>query len=65
MIMPVIAAVTQSNGKTDTLQLPVNIWYRTGTWTFKYPSTTKLTKITLDPGQVLPDIDRSNNEWAK
>ena len=65
MIMPVIAAITQSNGKTDTAQLPVNIWYRGGHWTFKYPSTSTLTRIVLDPGQVLPDIDRSNNVWAK
>jgi hypothetical protein len=65
MIMPVIAAITQSNGKTDTLQLPVNIWYRAGRWTFKYPSTSTLTKIVLDPDQALPDIDRRNNEWVK
>jgi hypothetical protein len=65
MIMPVIAAITQSNGKTDTVQLPVNIWYRGGQWTFKYPSTSPLTKIVLDPDQSLPDIDRSNNEWGK
>jgi Peptidase family M1 domain len=65
MIMPVIAAITQSNGKTETLQLPVNIWYRSGTWTFKYPSTSTLTRIVLDPDHALPDTDRSNNEWAK
>ena len=65
MIMPVIAAITQSNGKTDTAQLPVNIWYRGGHWTFKYPSTSTLTRIVLDPDHALPDIDRSNNEWGK
>lgn len=65
MIMPVIAAITQSDGKTDTLQLPVNIWYRGGTWTVKYPSTSKLTRIVLDPEQSLPDVDRGNNEWRK
>jgi hypothetical protein len=63
MIMPVIAAITQSNGKTETLQLPVNIWYRSGVWTFKYPSTSTLTSITLDPGHALPDTDRSNNSY--
>ncbi len=65
MIMPVIAAITQSNGKTDTLQLPVNIWYRGGTWTVKYPSTSTITKIVLDPDQALPDVDRNNNAWGK
>ncbi len=65
MILPVIATVTQSNGKTETLQLPVNIWYRGGSWTFKYASTTKIDKVVLDPDQVLPDVDRSNNQWGK
>lgn len=61
MIMPVIAQVTQSNGSTKTTQLPVEIWRRGGTWTFKYASTSKLTKVVLDPEHVLPDVDRSNN----
>ena len=65
MILPVIAAITQSNGKTDTLQLPVNIWYRGGSWTFKYASATKIDKVVLDPDQVLPDVDRGNNQWGK
>ena len=63
MILPVIASITQGNGKTETIQLPVNIWYRGGTWTFNYPSTTKILKVVLDPEQVLPDMDRKNNEW--
>ena len=65
MILPVIAAITQSNGRTETLQLPVNIWYRGGNWTFKYASETKIDKVVLDPDQVLPDVDRGNNQWGK
>jgi hypothetical protein len=65
MIMPVIATVTQSNGRSETLQLPVNIWYRGGSWTFKYASTAKIEKVVLDPDHVLPDVDRDNNQWGK
>src|ERR1041384_5225185 len=39
MAMPVDLKITQQNGKTETIHLPVNIWQRNGTWTFKYPST--------------------------
>ncbi len=63
MIMPVIANIIESNGKADTMNLPVEIWQRGGTWTFKYPSTTQIKKVILDPGNVMPDVDRKNNEW--
>lgn len=63
MIMPVILEVIQSNGATTTIQLPVEIWQRGGTWTIKYSSTNKIDKAILDPGNILPDVDRKNNEW--
>ena len=63
MIMPVIAKVVESNGKAGSIQLPVEIWQRGRTWTFKYASTSKVDKVILDPDNVLPDVDRKNNEW--
>ena len=65
MIMPVAATVTQTNGKTETVQLPVDIWFRGGSWTFKFPSTTTIAKVVLDQEQVLPDMERKNNEWRE
>ena len=64
MILPAIVKVIQKNGQNSTVQLPVEIWQRGGKWTFKYPSTTKVDKILLDPENVLPDADRKNNEWT-
>jgi hypothetical protein len=63
MIMPVLLKIVQSNGQTEVAQLPVEIWQRGGSWTFKYASTTKIDKVILDPEGVLPDVDRQNNEW--
>jgi len=65
MIMPVAATITQGNGRVETVQLPVNIWYRGGSWTFKYASTTKIDKVVLDADGVLPDMDRGNNVWGQ
>ena len=65
MIMPVILKIQQSNGDTNTLQLPIEIWQRGGRWVYKYASTQKIDKVILDPEKVLPDIDRTNNEWNK
>ncbi|MFZ4544704.1 MAG: M1 family metallopeptidase [Saprospiraceae bacterium] len=63
MILPVIAKVIQSNGEIQNIQLPVEIWQRGGTWTFKYASKSKIDKVILDPENVLPDVNRKNNEW--
>jgi hypothetical protein len=63
MILPVIVKVIQANGQAETMRLPVEIWQRGGTWTFKYPSKNKIAKVILDPENVLPDVDRKNNEW--
>jgi Peptidase family M1 domain len=63
MILPVILKVTESNGHAETIKLPVEVWQRGGTWTFKYASKTKIDKVVLDPDNLLPDVDRKNNEW--
>ena len=63
MILPVIIKVIQSNGETGTVKLPFEIWQRGGTWTFKYSSKSKIDKVILDPENVLPDVNRKNNEW--
>jgi hypothetical protein len=63
MAMPVILKVTDVSGNSQIVRLPVDIWQRGGSWTFKYPSTTKLTSVELDPEHVLPDENRANNLW--
>ncbi len=63
MIMPVIMKIVQSNGKTETINLPVDIWQRGGSWVYRYPSSNKIDKVILDPGNELPDMDRKNNGW--
>ncbi|HTK20644.1 MAG TPA: M1 family metallopeptidase [Mucilaginibacter sp.] len=63
LAMPVDLLVTQENGTTETLHLPVNVWQRGGVWKFKYPSTSAIKRIILDPGHELPDIDLKNNVW--
>jgi hypothetical protein len=62
MIFPVIIQIFQANGRSEIVQLPVEIWQRGNTWTFKYASVSKINKILLDPEKVLPDINRKNNE---
>ncbi len=64
LIMPVIAKITQTTGDTAIVKLPVEVWERGGTWTFKYVGNNPVAKVELDPEEVLPDVDRSNNDWS-
>lgn len=61
--MPVTVEVKEENGATNRVQLPVEIWEKGGTWKFHYPSTGKITQVTIDPDQRLPDTDPSNNTF--
>lgn len=64
MALPVVIAIKEANGKTDTVKLPAEIWQRGSKWTFKYKSTSKLVNITIDPKAQFPDINTSNNSWT-
>ena len=61
--MPIIADVTETSGKTTRVRLPVEVWQRSGTWTFRYNSTTPLTLVRLNPTKLLPDANPYNNVW--
>ena len=65
MPMPVILEIKTVSGKTDRVKLPVEIWKRNSSWTFRYPSTEELLSVTYDPDHVLPDHNPDNNEWKK
>ncbi|WP_160713168.1 M1 family metallopeptidase [Chitinophaga solisilvae] len=61
--MPITLLVKQENGKSDTLRLPVEIWQRGSNWTIRYPSTSRLSEIVIDPEGALPDVNVGNNTW--
>jgi hypothetical protein len=65
MAMPVTLEVKTVSGKTARVTLPVEIWERNNTWTFKYPSTEDIESVTYDPDNVMPDINSDNNVWKK
>ena len=64
MPMPVELELTMENGDTMRHRLPVEIWKRNVSWTFKVPSTMALKKVVIDPDKVLPDVNESNNTWT-
>ncbi len=63
LAMPVDLKIVQAGGKTEIIHLPVEIWQRGSTWTFKYPSTNEIDTITLDPDRQLHDVELKNNVY--
>lgn len=61
--MPVTVEVKESNGTTNRVHLPVEIWMKSGVWKFHYPSTSTITEVTIDPDNRLPDVNLNNNTW--
>ena len=61
--MPVDIELKTKSGNVTRKTLPVEIWKRNTTWTFKVDTTEELTKVVIDPDFSLPDVDSSNNKW--
>ncbi|HLF51792.1 M1 family metallopeptidase [Flavobacterium sp.] len=64
MPMPVILDIKYKSGAVSRVKLPVEIWERNISWSFKQASTEEIETITLDPDHVLPDVNPANNVWS-
>ena len=63
MPMPVVIEFKTKSGEVTRQTLPVEIWKRNTSWTFKHDSTEELAKAVIDPDYVLPDSNSKNNKW--
>ena len=64
MVMPVALEITLEDGVTERVELPAQVWKNGNTWTMMYPSEKPITKVLIDPDELMPDIDSANNEWV-
>ncbi|AWA30086.1 peptidase M1 [Flavobacterium magnum] len=64
MAMPVVMDVKMASGNVKRITLPVEIWQRNATWSFKADTDEEIVKVTLDPDDVFPDSNSSNNSWS-
>ncbi|MBS1559630.1 MAG: M1 family metallopeptidase [Bacteroidetes bacterium] len=62
--MPAVVEIKDAAGKTERVQLPVEVWQHGGTWKFLFHSTEKIQSVTIDPDKNLPDINFANNTWT-
>jgi hypothetical protein len=64
--MPIIAEYTYSDGSTERITYPAQIWKtRSETVGKVIASDKEITKIVVDPDEETADIDTSNNTWPK
>lgn len=63
MAMPIYVQYETVSGKKDMIKVPVEVWQNGNKWIVKLPTTEKLKAVTIDPDQVFPDVDYTNNTW--
>ncbi len=66
--MPVRLAITRTGGRVQRLVLPVDVWLRGGgtrAYVVSLDSASTISAVEIDPERVFPDVDRSNNRWAR
>ncbi|MCA9303802.1 MAG: M1 family metallopeptidase [Phycisphaerales bacterium] len=64
MVMPVEMLVEYKDGSSETVELPVEIWFATDRWRATIRTGGRaIRRITLDPRGLLPDTNRGNNTW--
>ncbi|TLV00083.1 M1 family metallopeptidase [Dyadobacter luticola] len=61
--MPAKVDIEEISGKKTRIELPVEIWQRGGSWTFKAATQQPIRSVTIDPEHSLPDMNPENNVW--
>jgi aminopeptidase N len=66
IVMPVEMDVTYTDGTTERVKLPADIW-RANEKVFTYGKFTskEIAQVVVDPDEAFADVSRSNNTWKK
>jgi hypothetical protein len=61
--MPLIVEITYKSGAKELRTFPVEIWEYSSSYTFAANKTEAIAKVTIDPEQVYPDVNKENNVY--
>ncbi len=66
IVMPVEMDLTYTDGSTERVKLPADIW-RANEKVFTYGkfSSKEIAQVVVDPDEAFADVNRSNNTWKK
>lgn len=62
---PLTAKIIYSNGTSDSLRIPVEVWFGGANYSFQINHTSPVKSVIIDPENKLPDSNRKNNTWRK
>lgn len=63
-VMPLTVRIEYADGSVDMRELPVEIWHYTNEREIEVPlDGSEVVKVTIDPDEILPDVDVENNVW--
>lgn len=64
-VYPVKVKISYVDGKSETLTIPVEVWYSGDKYQFRVNHQTSIQSVIIDPENKLPDSNRTNNRWQK
>ncbi|HUI28689.1 MAG TPA: M1 family metallopeptidase [Candidatus Acidoferrales bacterium] len=65
LVMPFKLQVTFDDGSIDSFNVPVEAWFLGNDYTLQIYDERKIDKVVVDPGHVMPDVNRDNNIWER
>lgn len=63
--MPLLIEITFENGNKEFHNFPVEIWEQGPVYKFVPDAVGTISKVSIDPNNVFPDMNISNNLWKK
>lgn len=63
--MPIVYDIYYTDGTKERKMLPVEIWQRGNKWTATVATSKTVNRIQIDPDNLVPDIDPTDNLWMK
>ena len=61
LVMPSTLQVDYADGSTRRIRVPVEVWMQGAQASIRAAGPARITRVTIDPDHVLPDVDRSDN----
>ena len=63
--MPIELAITRADGKTQRERIPESVWMGGArSYVLRIARTPNVMRVEIDPEQLYPDVDRSNQLWT-
>jgi hypothetical protein len=65
MVMPATLAITFSDGTTQDVKLPIEMWNLGDRFAYRVPGSKAVQRVVVDAKNALPDVERANNVWPR